>query len=281
MSLQLFNNITQDFSKKVTKSYSTSFSLGISLLSKDIQKDIYAVYAYVRFADEIVDTFHEYDKEALLNDFIVQTYKALNEKISLNPVLHQFQITINNYQIDKNLIDTFLSSMRMDLNLTTCTREAYEEYIIGSAEVVGLICLQIFLKGDKKRYADLSPYARRLGAAFQKINFLRDLQADYSGLGRRYFPQWKPDSAFDENIKSEILDEIKEDFKIARQGICKLPSNSKLGVYAAYVYYKALLLKIIRTPSEKLMNTRIRINNYTKLALLIFASMRIKLKQVE
>jgi 15-cis-phytoene synthase len=281
MSLQLFNDITQDFSKKVTRSYSTSFSLGISLLSKEIQKDIYAVYAYVRLADEIVDTFHDYNKEALLDDFITQTYKAIDEKISLNPVLHQFQITINNYQIDKNLIDTFLSSMRMDLNLTTCTRESYEQYIVGSAEVVGLICLQIFLQGDKNKYEELSPYARRLGAAFQKINFLRDLKADSAGLGRRYFPQWKQDSAFDENIKAEILNEIKEDFKIARQGICMLPANSKLGVYAAYVYYKALLLKINRTSSEKLINTRIRISNYTKLALLLFASMRIKLKQVE
>lgn len=281
MSLQLYHHITQGFSKTVTKSYSTSFSLGISLLSKDIRKDIYAIYAYVRFADEIVDTFHDYDKEALLNDFIAQTYKALHDKISLNPVLHQFQLTINTYQVEKQLIDAFLQSMRMDLSLTSCTRESYEKYIVGSAEVVGLMCLQVFLKGDKNKYEELSPYARRLGAAFQKINFLRDIKADSIGLGRRYFPQWNQDRAFDEDIKSEIVSEIKEDFKVARIGICKLPSNSKLGVYAAYVYYKALLIKINRTSSEKLIHSRIRISNYTKLALLLFASMRIKLKQVE
>lgn len=281
MSLTLFNHITQEFSKRVTKSYSTSFSLGISLLSKDIQKDIYAIYAYVRFADEIVDTFHDFDKEALLNDFIHQTYKAIDDKISLNPVLHQFQITINNYKIDQSLIDAFLQSMRMDLKLTSCTRETYEQYIIGSAEVVGLMCLQVFLKGDKNKYESLAPYARRLGAAFQKINFLRDLKADSTGLGRRYFPQWQHDNSFNENIKTDIIKEIKEDFKIARQGICMLPQNSKLGVYAAYVYYKALMTKINRTSSERLLTSRIRISNYTKIALLIFASLRIKLKQVE
>ncbi len=281
MSVNLYDHITQRFSKRLTQAYSTSFSMGIFLLSNDIKADIYAVYAYVRIADEIVDTFHDYDKATLLDEFILQTYQAIDRKISVNPVLHQFQKTINKYDVDKSLIDAFLKSMKMDLEFNIYSRKAYEEYIVGSAEVVGLMCLQIFLKGDKVKYNELAPYARKLGAAFQKINFLRDLKADSIGLGRRYFPQWQCNDTFDERVKTEILEEIRSDFKIAREGICMLPSCCKFGVYAAYVYYKALLIKISRTPSSRILETRIRINNFIKLLLLFYAGIRIKLNQVK
>ncbi len=281
MSLELFDRLTAGFSKKVTITYSTSFSIGIALLSKSIRQDIYAIYAYVRFADEIVDTFHDFDKKKLLDDFVRQTYCAIDQQISLNPVLHQFQHTVNAYEIDRDLIDSFLYSMRMDLEQKDYNQQSYEQYIVGSAEVVGLMCLHVFVKGDKKLYNELSPYARRLGAAFQKVNFLRDLKADTDGLGRRYFPDWQVGVAFNEEIKRKILTEIKEDFTVARVGICKLPDCCKSGVYAAYVYYKALLLKIGYTPSNRLINTRIRINNGLKILLLFYAEMRVKLKQIQ
>ena len=281
MSKKMFDRLGAAFSRKVTKSYSTSFSIGIALLHKSIRADIYSIYAYVRFADEIVDTFHDYDKKALLEDFIKQTYQAIDQKISLNPVLNQFQHTVNRYRIDHDLVEAFLQSMCMDLDCNQHDRASYEKYIVGSAEVVGLMCLQVFCKGDKTEYMQLAPYARRLGAAFQKVNFLRDLQADKEGLGRNYFPQWQDGQPFDDEIKKNILAEIKEDFKSARVGICMLPSCCKSGVYAAYVYYKALLLKIGQTPSNKLMNSRIRINNALKLLLLFYAGLKVKLNQVQ
>lgn len=281
MSVELFNKLSQNFSKQVTHAYSTSFSVGISLLSKEIRPDIYAIYGFVRFADEIVDTFHAYDKVHLLDDFVKQTNEAIENKISMNPILNQFQHTINKYSIDRSLVDTFIQSMRLDLCQTSYNKTDYETYIVGSAEVVGLMCLQIFVKGDKEKYNTLQPFARRLGAAFQKINFLRDLKADSAGLGRRYFPQWQCEHAFTDEVKKDILVEIKNDFKVAREGICKLPNRCKLGVYAAYVYYKALLMKIEHTPSNKLLESRIRINNFFKLLLVAYAGLNIKLNRVK
>lgn len=280
MSKVLFDRVANEFSKKVTTTYSTSFSIGISLLHESIRDDIYAIYAFVRFADEIVDTFHDYDKNKLLENFSAQTYEAIDQGISLNPVLHRFQQTVNAFQIDHELIDSFLFSMKMDLDQTSHTKESYEKYIVGSAEVVGLMCLQVFVKGDKELYHQLTPFARRLGAAFQKVNFLRDIKADSMGLGRQYFPEWQVGIPFDEKIKAQVLQDIKEDFKIAREGICKLPTCCKAGVYAAYVYYKALLLKIAQTPSTRLMEARIRINNATKFLLLCYAGVRVRLNQV-
>ncbi|MEP7322470.1 MAG: phytoene/squalene synthase family protein [Saprospiraceae bacterium] len=276
----LFDRVAKDFSKKVTTTYSTSFSIGISLLDQGIRDDIYAIYAFVRFADEIVDTFHFYDKRSLLEDFCKQTYMAVSQKISMNPVLHQFQQTVNKYQIDSELIDAFLNSMKMDLDFACHSQSSYEEYIVGSAEVVGLMCLKVFVQGDQSLYCSLTPYARRLGAAFQKVNFLRDIKADAMGLGRQYFPTWKEGEPFDEIIKQQVLYDIREDFKIAREGICKLPIGCKVGVYAAYVYYKALLLKIGNTPSSQLMEARIRVDNFSKLLLLCYAGVRVKLNYV-
>jgi 15-cis-phytoene synthase len=280
MSKKLFDQVAKEFSKKVTTTYSTSFSIGISLLNQEIRDDIYAIYAFVRFADEIVDTFHYYDKRSLLEDFCRQTYVAINQKISLNPVLHQFQQTVNHYQIDPELIEAFLSSMKMDLDFAYHTKSTYEKYIVGSAEVVGLMCLKVFVQGDQLLYCSLTPYARRLGAAFQKVNFLRDIKADATGLGRQYFPEWKEGQPFDEIIKLQVLHGIQEDFKIAREGICKLPDCCKTGVYAAYVYYKALLLKIGNTPSSRLMEARIRVDNFSKFLLLFYAGVRVKLNYV-
>lgn len=280
MSKELFDRVTAHVSQYVTKQYSTSFSIGISLLDKSIRQDIYAIYGWVRFADEIVDTFHDFDKNALLDDFIHQTYQAIHQKISLNPILNQFQRTVNLYQIDHDLIDTFLASMKMDLDQKKYNRSDYEQYIVGSAEVVGLMCLQVFTKGDKSLYTELMPYARKLGAAFQKINFLRDLKADQEGLGRRYFPQWQEGETLCEKTKLEIMNEIRTDFDNARIGICRLPLCCKSGVYAAYVYYKALYLIIKSTPSEKLIRSRIRIGDARKLLLLMYAKLRVAMNQV-
>lgn len=277
MNYQIFERVTRECSKQVTTAYSTSFSIGISLLHKSVRQDIYAIYAYVRFADEIVDTFHDFDKTKLLEDFILQTHEAIRQGISLNPILHQFQKTVNTCRIDGKLIDSFLNSMIMDLDKKDHTRESYDHYIMGSAEAVGLMCLQVFCRGDQGLYSRLAPYACKLGAAFQKINFLRDIQADTEGLGRNYFPHWRNQEDFSEEIKGKLLEEIREDFKYARIGIIKLPDCCKTGVYAAYVYYKGLLLKIARTPSKKLSRSRIRINNFSKLVLLFYAGLRVKM----
>jgi 15-cis-phytoene synthase len=280
MSLRLYQQVSEECSKRLTKAYSTSFSIGISLLHGSIRQDIYSIYGFVRLADEIVDTFHSYDKAALLEDFIRQTYEAIDRGISTNLVLQSFQHTVNTYQIDRALIEAFIKSMRMDLDATSYTRSAYEEYIVGSAEVVGLMCLQVFLQGNRKEYERLAPFARRLGAAFQKINFLRDLKMDSQGLGRQYFPQWQKDIPFTDDLKQEILQEIKIDFAEARKGICQLPSNCKTGVYAAYVYYKALLIKIEHTPSNTLLQSRIRISNALKVMLLFYAGINVKMNRV-
>jgi phytoene/squalene synthetase len=262
----LFDDISERTSKMVTNSYSTSFSLGVKFLGKKFHNPIYAIYGFVRFADEIVDTFHEFDKKILLDDFKVDTYKAIKQGISLNPVLNNFQKVVNEYQIDHKLIDTFLHSMEMDLTEQTYDQQGYEEYILGSAEVVGLMCLKVFVEGDQTRYEELKNSAMKLGAAFQKINFLRDFKADVDGLGRMYFPQLHT-QAFNDETKREIEADIIKDFDAGYEGIKKLPKDTRLGVYVAYIYYKNLLKKIINMPVNRILEERVRIPDNQKYAL--------------
>ncbi len=269
----LFDQISQEMSELTTKRYSTSFSLAISFLHKEIQKPIYAIYGFVRFADEIVDTFHGYDKEKLLADFKVQTYQAIEAGISLNPILNSFQWAVNRYQIPNELIDTFLDSMEMDLQKHTYDQGKYETYILGSAEVVGLMCLKVFVEGDQAQYEHLKPYAMKLGAAFQKINFLRDLKADYQELGRTYFPGINL-TEFNNALKTEIEADIALDFQKGYEGILLLPRKARFGVYMAYKYYFKLFKKIKSTPAEMVLNERIRIPNYRKMRILLTSYVR-------
>ena len=269
----LFDQISQEMSELTTKRYSTSFSLGISFLHKEIQKPIYAIYGFVRFADEIVDTFHGYDKEKLLADFKVQTYQAIEAGISLNPILNSFQWAVNRYQIPTELIDTFLDSMEMDLQKHTYDQGKYETYILGSAEVVGLMCLKVFVEGDQAQYEHLKPYAMKLGAAFQKINFLRDLKADYQELGRTYFPGINL-TEFNNALKTEIEADIALDFQKGYEGILLLPRKARFGDYLAYKYYFKLFKQIKSTPAEMVLNERIRIPNYRKMRILLTSYVR-------
>ena len=269
----LFDNVCQEMSELTTKRYSTSFSLGISFLHKELQQAIYSIYGFVRFADEIVDTFHGYDKAKLLQDFKTQTYEAIAAGISLNPILHSFQWAVNKYQIPMELIDTFLDSMEMDLQQQTFDQGKYETNILGSAEVVGLMCLKVLVEGDQKTYEELKPYAMKLGAAFQKINFLRDLKADYQELGRTYFPGINL-LDFNSAIKKEIEADIALDFQKGYEGILLLPKKARFGVYMAYKYYFKLFNKIKQTPAEKVLNERIRIPNYRKMRILLTSYVR-------
>ena len=275
----IFDQVARDCSKKVTQSYSTSFSIATKLLAPSIRQDIYNIYGFVRFADEIVDTFHDFNKEDLLNEFEEELYKALERKISLNPILNSFQETVHKYNIPKNLYDAFLRSMRKDLSKSTYkTQEEYEDYIYGSADVVGLMCLKVFVKGDDEMYERLKQDAMKLGSAFQKVNFLRDLKADFEELSRSYFPNANLEQ-LDEATKQEIIDEIEADFKAGLRGISQLPVEAKLGVYTAYIYYLKLLHKLKQTPSLEIKNTRISVPNYTKASLLAksFISCRLNL----
>ena len=262
----LFDNISRKSSKMVTKAYSTSFSMGIKFLAKRFHDPIYGVYGFVRLADEIVDSFHDYDKRQLLAEFKVDTYKAIEQKISLNPILNSFQEVVNKYQIDPWTIETFLKSMEMDLDKNTYDQHGYEEYILGSAEVVGLMCLSVFTEGNKTMYEELKPYAMKLGSAFQKINFLRDFKADADALGRLYFPQLRT-QAFDQITKEEIEHDIIKDFKMGFEGIKKLPKDARFGVYVAYIYYSQLLAKIMDMPASVIMEERVRISDKRKYAL--------------
>lgn len=264
----LFDAVSIACSKKTTTSYSTSFSLGIKTLGKKFRDPIYAIYGFVRFADEIVDTFHDYDKVSLMARFREDTVRAIDEKISLNPILNSFQKVYHDFNLDWELVDTFLKSMEMDLDKTMYDRLGYEVYILGSAEVVGLMCLKVFTEGNQQEYERLKPYAMRLGAAFQKINFLRDLKADYQTLGRTYFPQLDM-ANFDENAKRTIEKEIAEDFHEAYKGILMLPKDARFGVYVAYTYYVRLFQKIKSLPSDRIMEERIRIPNQKKFALIL------------
>ena len=264
----IFDNIAKHCSKHVTQSYSTSFSSATRLLSSSIRQDIYNIYGFVRFADEIVDTFHDYDKEFLFNDFEQQLYDAIENKISLNPILNAFQETVHKYDIPEHLYKAFMNSMRADLNKSNYeTVEEYEQYIYGSADVVGLMCLKVFVKGDEDLYNELKHDAQKLGSAFQKVNFLRDLKADYEDLNRSYFPNVDL-RALDEQTKMRIIDEIEADFKAGLRGISRLPIEAKLGVYTAYVYYLKLLYKLKKTPSLQIKSKRIRVNDYQKMSLL-------------
>jgi phytoene synthase len=273
---KLFDELAYKVSKAVTEKYSTSFSLGILALKPSIRHAIYAIYGYVRLADEIVDSFHEYDKAGLLERFKIETWTALEEGISLNPILQSFQDTVNHFAIDKSLIEQFLHSMQMDLQQIDYNSDLYNEYILGSAEVVGLMCLQVFVEGNKQAFDNLKPYAMKLGSAFQKINFLRDLKDDYYVLGRSYFPNIDM-KTFNNKIKLEIENEIEAEFKEALIGIKKLPVSSKFGVYLAYKYYLSLFKKIKSTPADKIMNQRIRIPNSQKFSLAMSSYVQYKM----
>ena len=270
---ELFDRVSYDTSRLTTRSYSTSFSMGIRLLHKDIRNDIYAIYGFVRFADEIVDTFHGYPKAELLKRFKEDTYRAIEEGISLNPILNAFQATVRKYNIEHSHIETFLRSMEMDLDKTAYSQEGYEDYILGSAEVVGLMCLHVFCFGDDALYQRCKPNAMKLGSAFQKINFLRDLQADYQGLGRTYFPEVDIEH-FDAETKQAIEADIETDFRAGYEGIKMLPKSSRFGVYVAYMYYYRLFKKIQKLPPHAVMSARIRIPNQRKYALFLGSYVR-------
>ena len=276
----LFDSVSSGCSKLVTNQYSTSFSLATKMLAGSIRQDIYNIYGFVRFADEIVDSFHEYDKKDLLDRFEADLEHALTNQISLNPILNAFQETYHRYAIPHHLVASFLKSMRMDLSKKVYKTEAeYREYIYGSADVVGLMCLCVFVKGDRDKYEQLKESAMALGSAFQKVNFLRDLKADYDGLERTYFPNTNL-LELDEVSKSQIVEEIEADFRKGYQGILKLPSESKFGVYMAYRYYSKLLNKLRRLPSMEIKNSRVRVPNYQKVGLLARSYVRYRLNLV-
>ena len=272
-NFELYDKVCTRTSRDTTQQYSTSFSLGIRALNKNIREAIYGIYGFVRFADEIVDTFHDHDQERLLAEFREQTYEAIDRGISLNPILQSFQRTVNYYSIDRSLIDTFLRSMQMDLHQSVHDQASYEEYILGSAEVVGLMCLKVFCNGEEKTYDALKPSAMSLGAAFQKVNFLRDLRADHKDLGRTYFPGIEM-SEFDTDTKSLIEEDIEKDFRHAFEGIQKLPKASRFGVYLAYIYYRKLFQKIKRAAPERIMHERIRVPNNRKIGLFVNSYVR-------
>ena len=275
----LYDNLAYKISKCTTQTYSTSFSLGIKAIDSNLRPAIYAIYGFVRLADEIVDSFHGYDQSNLLHQLIKDTDEALENQISINPILHSFQETVHKYKISQHLIDQFLHSMAMDLNKVHYTKENYNEYILGSAEVVGLMCLHVFVEGDFKKFEELKPYAMKLGSAFQKVNFLRDLKDDFYGLGRFYFPDLDF-IAFNDSTKSLIENEIEEEFKEALVGIKLLPNSSKYGVYLAYNYYRSLLKKIkVRTSSE-ILRKRTRVPNSEKMYLLMESFLNFKMDRL-
>lgn len=278
---QLFDQVSRDCSRLVTQSYSTSFSMAVKMLAPSIRPAIYNIYGFVRFADEIVDSLHEYKKEELLLQFEKDYYKAFSEGISLNPILNAFQQTVKEYKIDDHLVQAFLDSMKADLNKTVYkTKEEFDAYIYGSADVVGLMCLKVFVNGDQEKYNELKKAAMRLGSAFQKVNFLRDLKDDFEFLNRSYFPNVDLKS-LDPKAKSEIINDIENDFDYAlKNGILKLPMEAKFGVYMAYRYYIKLLKKLKKVPSSKIMEQRIRISNPVKLNLLARSYVKYKLKLI-
>ena len=275
-TFQLYNQVTAETSKQTTLMYSSSFSSAIKLLHEDLRQPIYDVYGLVRYADEIVDTFHDFDKAKLLAQFKIDTYNAIEQGISLNPILHRFQLTFRKYNIGQDLVEAFFNSMEMDLSKQDYDAAAYQNYIYGSAEVVGLMCLHIFCDGNKEKYEQLRSSAQSLGAAFQKVNFLRDIKADFEGLERMYFPNcdftnFKPED------KQQIEADIQADFSAALKGIKLLPIKARFGVYVAYKYYYALYKKIRKTQHDSILHTRIRIPDYGKLFILAKAKIRSQL----
>lgn len=275
-NMQHFHEVSMNCSRNTTEKYSTSFSSAIKLLHKDLRQPIFNIYGFVRFADEIVDTFHSHDKAVLLEEFKRETYLAIERKISLNPILHSFQLTVNQYNISHDLIEAFLYSMELDLSERKYDKSGYEQYIYGSAEVVGLMCLYIFCDGNTTLYEQLKPSARSLGAAFQKVNFLRDLKADFEGLERVYFPGCDFRN-FTETDKQNIEFDIQKDFNEAYVGILQLPMKSKFGVYVAYKYYLSLFNKIKKLEPENIMEQRVRIPDYGKFFIVAKAGLRSQL----
>ncbi len=274
--MELFNQTSLECSQLITKRYSTSFTLGIKTLDKKFHFPIYAIYGFVRFADEIVDTFFDYNQEVLFEVFCKNTWQAIEEKISLNPVLHAFQLVVNEYKIDHEYIAAFLQSMEMDLKKQQYHRELYDQYIYGSAEVVGLMCLRVFCEGDSEMFDRLKEPARSLGAAFQKVNFLRDIKSDFQDRGRVYFP--KVDfKLFDNLAKSEIEADILIDFEKAYAGILALPKSARMGVYLAYIYYRKLFRKIQGIPAARILDERVRVPDNTKIALLLGSYLKYRL----
>lgn len=276
---EIFDNLSAECSKITTKRYSTSFSFGIYFLNKELRLPIYAIYGFVRLADEIVDSFHDFNKDYLLRKFKEDTFEAISSGISLNPILNSFQNVVNKYQIDHQLIHLFLNSMEMDLEHKQYTPELYDTYILGSAEVVGLMCLKVFANGDSIEYERLKPFAMKLGSAFQKVNFLRDLKADNQSLNRSYFPNVNL-TAFCDLQKKEIETEIELEFEEALVGIKMLPRSSRNGVYLSYIYYKKLFTKIKSLTAERIMNERIRIPNHRKIGLMFDSMIRHKLNSI-
>ena len=264
----IFDTVSKDCSRIITQTYSTSFSMATKMLSNSIRQDIYNIYGFVRLADEIVDSFHDYDKKILFTQFEADLESALKNKISLNPILNSFQETYHNYDIDKEMVDAFMNSMRLDLHKTVYhTEEEYKNYIYGSADVVGLMCLKVFVKGDPKKYEVLKETAMALGSAFQKVNFLRDLKADHDELNRTYFPNTDLNN-LDEASKEAIINDIEKDFSEGLKGIKQLPLEAKFGVFMAYRYYNQLLVKLKTTPALEIKSTRIRVPDYKKVELL-------------
>ncbi len=278
---EIFDIVSQNCSKNVTETYSTSFSLATRMLGPSIRQDIYNIYGFVRFADEIVDSFHGYDKELLFTRFEQSMKDALTDRISLNPILNSFQHTVHRYNIDNELITSFMDSMRMDLSKAIYTTDQeFKDYIYGSADVVGLMCLKVFVKGDSQKYEDLKDAAMNLGSAFQKVNFLRDLKEDYETLSRSYFPNTNFE-ALDENSKQNIILEIEDNFNKGYKGILLLPHEAKLGVFVAYRYYRRLLKKLQQTPAVEIKNKRIRVPNVEKLGLLTRSYVKYQLNLVK
>ena len=274
---KLFDTVSQDCSRLVTNAYSTSFSLATKMLDASIRNHIYNIYGFVRFADEIVDSFHNHNKKYLLDNFEADLLTSIKDKISLNPILNSFQLTVNTFKIDHDLIKAFMKSMRLDLEKSTYKTQAeYEEYIYGSADVVGLMCLKVFVKGDEKKFNNLKKPAMALGSAFQKVNFLRDLKDDFQELERNYFPNVDFNN-FNESSKLLIINEIETDFETSLTGILKLPKEARFGVYTAYKYYYKLLDILKKTPSINIQNTRIRVANYQKMIVFVRCYLRYKL----
>ncbi|MDC0215033.1 phytoene/squalene synthase family protein [Candidatus Marinimicrobia bacterium] len=275
----IYNDIAKEISKTTTKKYSTSFSLGINFFSADIRPSIYGIYGFVRFADEIVDTFFDQDQEKLIIDFEKETLLSIQRKFSSNPILHSFQIVVNNFNIPIDLIKSFLNSMKMDIYKETHSEDSYKNYIYGSAEVIGLMCIHVFCKGNDEQIEELRDAAQKLGAAFQKVNFLRDLKDDYQGKGRLYFPELNKNNILDHDSKIKIEKQIESDFNDGIVGIKKLPNNSRLGVYLSYRYFRVLFNKLKKTDAEQIMENRLRINNFRKILLIPSAYLREKTGQ--
>jgi len=275
----IFDKVSNDCSEITTKAYSTSFSLGIKILDKKLHNPIYGIYGFVRFADEIVDSFHNYNKRELFDKYKIDTYLGINNEISLNPIINSFQEVVNKFKIDHSLIESFLNSMKMDLEDQNYDENTYKKYILGSAEVVGLMCLTIFVNGDQNKYNELKPYAMKLGSAFQKINFLRDANDDYKTLGRTYFPEVNMEN-FNKSDKLKIENEIENEFIEGLKGIRMLPNTSKGGVYLAYKYYYNLFKKIKEIPAQQILEKRTRISNFRKFTILVSSMIKYHSKQI-